>query len=72
MAAWCTAWALIAFMHFTTPADHSVAGTSTQVATATPKSGKASEPHGEAPTTFTLLAFHRELSAASTSTFDTP
>jgi hypothetical protein len=72
MAAWCTAWALIVLMHVTTPADHSVAGTSTPLATAMPKSGKASALRGDAPTTLTLLAFHRELSASSISTYDTP
>ncbi len=72
MTAWCTAWVLIAFMHFTMPADHSATGASAQLASAPPKAGKGDDPHGSAPTTLTLLAFHRELSAASTSTFDTP
>ena len=73
MTVWCAAWGLIAIMHFTTPVDHPATAHSTYIAASPSESGIGKGTRGDAPTTLTLLAFHRELSAASTTSFyDTP
>ncbi|RBP35183.1 hypothetical protein DES53_1259 [Roseimicrobium gellanilyticum] len=72
MTVWCAAWAVIALLHFSTPAD-----TTSYQSTQLVETKRAVEPRSSTDATdassLTLLAFHRELSSGATTTrFDIP
>lgn len=74
MTVWCTAWAVIAVLHFSTPSDPAALnGHSTQLVEAQQRAETGSGAHATDSTSLTLLAFHRELSSGATTTrFDIP
>jgi hypothetical protein len=74
MTVWCTAWAVIAFLHFSKPSD---TGTTASWSVAqlveakrTPETGPQTQHAGASP--LTLLALNRELSTGTITTFDIP
>lgn len=74
MTVWCSAWAVIVFLHFSKPADTT---TTASWATVQPVDTKrtpqtAPETQHVGASSLTLLALNRELSTGTVTTFDIP
>jgi hypothetical protein len=75
MTVWCTAWAVIAMLHISTPAGTSIQESAAPLAGTKRGSDTRSDTPSADSSSLTLLAFHRELSTTSSSTttrFDIP
>jgi hypothetical protein len=71
MTVWCTAWAVIAMLHFSTPAGPSTGEHAAPLADTKRSSDTGSDAPSTDSSSLTLLAFHRELSTTTTR-FDIP
>jgi hypothetical protein len=74
MTVWCTTWAVIAVLHFSTPSDTAaISEHSTQLVEAKQSARAGPGAHSTDFSSLTLLAFHRELSSGATTTrFEIP
>jgi hypothetical protein len=73
MTVWCTAWVAITLMHFSTPADTATGVAPAQLAETKRDIDAGAGRHSTDSSSFTLLAFHRELTSnPNTTRFDIP
>jgi hypothetical protein len=72
MTVWCTAWAMIAFLHFSKPADTTASWAPVQLVETKRATSSEARPHTDVSSSLTLLALNRELSTGIVTTFDIP